>query len=821
MIWLINKWVHVKDGEVVRWWFQFGSNRPIWAILAGLILIVLAAWWAYRPSVSGAMETPRPGMPPGRGLPAWKRWTMAVLRTVALLLLADILLEPMLGYDRTLAEKPTLAILLDDTQSMSIRDKRLTPADQLAAARPLGKAKYGRSAPSGSLGDQGNPARSELLAAAWKNGDLDLQNQLARRYNLRVYRFTNETAELATSRPDGPFRIDAALAKLAFASPVTDIGQAVRRAVADLRTGATAGIVMMTDGQTNRGDGLPDVAKLAASANMPVFPVGLGVRETKDLQMAAFLCEDVVFINDEVQVVGLLRQRGYTDETVAVELLRENEVIASTHVRLADTEHGDQQFQLKFKPTVKGEANYRLRVENRPDELIADNNWKDKRIKVIDEAIKLLVVEESPRWDFRCLHASMLRDKRVKLSVWVREADGVELSAAGMPEYLAKFPDKREDLFKYDVIILGDVPASAFSKEQLKLLEEFVSANGGGLCFAAGPRYNPASYKNTNLEPLVPVVFAVQPEPSAEMELFNPLVQPFHLEITREGLASAVCSLAETDGANASVWRRLPPFYWYFPATRLRPGATALAWHAEQRSREGRVPMIAHQYYGKGATFYVGLDSTWRWQDRVGPKKYFDRFWGQVVNFLSMAHLLGGSKRVQITLDSKTYSVGEQVHVSARVLDKTYQPLGADVSEVTARIGPNDQETVDVPLQRVPTQPGMFTGQYQAPATLGDYAVAIKGEESEGKAAFRVQMPQLEFDKPALAEDELRQLADATRGKYFDLADLDGLPDAINAARPLRTVPGQTPLWDTWTMLVAAVVLLGAEWLIRKRADLA
>jgi hypothetical protein len=280
-----------------------------------------------------------------------------------------------------------------------------------------------------------------------------------------------------------------------------------------------------------------------------------------------------------------------------------------------------------------------------------------------------------------------------------------------------------------------------------------------------------------------------------------------------------VCSLAETDGANAATWRRLPPFYWYFPATELRPGASALAWLAEARGQKGRIPMIAQQYYGKGTTFYLGLDSTWRWQDRVGPKKYFDRFWGQVVNFLSMAHLLGGSKRVQITLDSKTYSVSELVHISARVLDKTFQPI--DAPEVIARIGPNDQEAVDVPLQRVPTQPGMFTGQYQAPAALGDYTVTIKGEQAEGKAAFRVQMPQLEFDAPALAEDELRRLADDTKGTYFDLGNVDGLPDAINASRPLRTVPGQTPLWDTWTLLILAVLLLGAEWLIRKRSDLA
>lgn len=811
MTWLIDKWLNLDGGEVVRWWIQTGYAWPFWTILAGLAAIVLAGWWAYRPSPSGALEAPRPGMPPGRGLPGWKRWTMAVLRTAALLLLALILQEPLLCYDHTLAEKPRLVVLLDDSQSMTIRDKRVKPEDRLAAARVMGAAKYGKSAatPAETAEAAVNPARSALLSAIWKNAELDLQSRLARRYDLRFYRFSQETHELVNREAN------AGVAELKFDGTVTDLGRGIRRAVADLRGRPAAGVVVMTDGTSNRGEPVSEAAKAAAGEKVPFFPVGIGDREAKDLQIAAFLCEEVVFINDQVQVFGLLRQRGYTDETVTIELRREGELVADDHARLTD--QPEQPFRLKFKPAAKGEANYRLSVEQRPDELVVDNNWKDKRIKVIDEAIKLLVVEQAPRWDFRFLKGAMLRDKRVKLNVFVREADGPELSVAGLPEYLARFPEKREELFKYDVIILGDVPADAFSQDTLKLLEEFVAANGGGLCFAAGPRYNPSTYKNTNLEPLVPVVFNAQPEPTAEMELFNPLVQPFGIEITREGLASAVCALAETDAANAGLWRRLPPFYWNFPATRLRPGATALAVHASARNKDGKVPLIAHQYYGKGATFYLGFDSTWRWRDRVGPK-YFDKFWGEVVNFLSTAHLLGGSKRVQITLDGKTYSIGDSVHVSARVLDKSYQPL--DAAEVVARVGPSGLEPVDLPLQRVPTQPGMFTGQYLATA-VGEYTMDIKGEEAEGKASFRVLTPQLEFDKPAMAEDDLRALAGVSGGKYFGLADLDGLPDAIATARPVRTVPGRTPLWDTWTMLVAAVALLGIEWVIRKHSDLA
>ena len=213
----------------------------------------------------------------------------------------------------------------------------------------------------------------------------------------------------------------------------------------------------------------------------------------------------------------------------------------------------------------------------------------------------------------------------------------------------------------------------------------------------------------------------------------------------------------------------------------------------------------------------MGFDSTWRWRNRVGSR-YFARFWGQTINFLSLAHLLGESKRVQISTDRKLYAVGDEVGISARVLDKSFQAVKAE--RVVARIAVAGAEPAEVELRKVPSQQGMFTGDWLAPV-IGDYRITVKGEEAEGRADFAVRQPRLEFDHPAMQEEALRAVAGRTGGRFFRLADLGELSEAISKSKPLVTEEDEKPIWDHWWMLIVLTLVLGAEWLIRKRSDLA
>lgn len=83
------------------------------------------------------------------------------------------------------------------------------------------------------------------------------------------------------------------------------------------------------------------------------------------------------------------------------------------------------------------------------------------------------------------------------------------LKQAGFEVFLggpALLPIRREELARYDAVILSDVPATAFSREQLTLLESYVKDLGGGLAMLGGEEsFGLGGYFGTGVEKVLPV----------------------------------------------------------------------------------------------------------------------------------------------------------------------------------------------------------------------------------------------------------------------------------------------------------------------------
>ena len=113
------------------------------------------------------------------------------------------------------------------------------------------------------------------------------------------------------------------------------------------------------------------------------------------------------------------------------------------------------------------------------------NNSSSHSVRILDEKIKVLYVEGIPRWEFRYLRWVLLRDPRLDVRFLMTQGDPA--LAGSSPRHIGSLPPNKEDLFKYDLIILGDVPAGYFNTEQLELIDELVKERGGSLMMLAGP----------------------------------------------------------------------------------------------------------------------------------------------------------------------------------------------------------------------------------------------------------------------------------------------------------------------------------------------
>jgi hypothetical protein len=731
---------------------------PVEVVIVGtLALGALATWLYWR-------ERERLG--PRR------RWTLSGLRTLFFLLLLLLFLRPTLVLVLEGTIRQSLLVLVDGTASMNIRDPRTDAEEQRRAAL---------------VTPTKNPARIELAQSALSGGNIRLVPRLERELDLNYFQFGQQVEELTTN----------VVRQFKANRPVTALGDAVRDVVSLKRGQPVAGILLVTDGANNSGSAPLEAAALAKRESMPLFIYGVGMRSPKDVIVASALAEDVVFVKDEVPVTVRVRGQG-VHQPVTVTLKLGDKQVDQKEVAL--TGEGEQIVTMKFTPTDAGEFVLQAEVPPLPDEVEKDNNLATKPIRVIDQKIKVLYVERTPRWEFRYLQAAWLRDRRVELKCVLLEGDPAIASGASSP-YLARLPDRREDWLKYDVIVIGDVEPRRFAPAQLEAINDSVAKFGSGLIFVAGNNFNPVAYRGTVLDKLLPI----------ELDLAPPAVgRLIRLDLTIAGRASPMLRLTEDPQENLARWRDLPPIYWVTPVSRTKPAAEVLV------TDTAKVPVWVMQRFGMGQVLFVGTDESWRWRKNVGDR-YFAPLWGQTVQRMAMVRLLGGAKRTQLIAERQQYLSGERVTIYARLYTTEFTPVTEATvrgSYVRTKGGPSGEERL-VQFRPLPGQPGMYRGEFLAPP-VGNYQFQVESD-SATKLEFRVVQPKFELGDTAMNEPLLQQMAEVSGGLFVREDGLATLPDKINQrAEKVRS----TADVEIWCSPLSFFVLLGVltmEWVLRKR----
>ncbi len=776
-----------------------------WVLLLAIGLIALAVW-TYR-------NTER--------LTKRRRITLTTLRCVLLALLLLILLRPSVAFTVEGSIRRTLLLLVDGSASMQIQDPRHAPADIQRVNIATGVADPAKGLDQGPTGPPQSMARLDVVKNTLRNDKLRLLRRLNRDYDLRFFTFGDATAELPPADPNDPAKTDAAwIDALKADAPATAIGDALRQTLGRVRGQPLAGIVLVTDGAANAGEQPLGAAELAGVENVPLYVYGVGISEPRDIVVANVFGPEVAFFDDVLPLTVRVKARGLADQsaTLKVELVRrDNGQVQQTETRDIQLSDGEQAIAMKLTPkrpdasAKQIEYDIRASVAPRDDEAAKDNNLAATRVRVIDGKIKVLYVEQSPRWEFRYLQAMLLRDKRVELKCVLLEADASVAVGENTP-YLPTIPAKREDLFAFDLIILGDVDPKAIRPEHASAITEFVSKFGGGLLFLAGRMHNPAEYTATGLEALLPIEGTADLGAGANEAGYRPI----QVELTPAGKAETMLQLSDKPAENDTIWAKFPPIFWTAPVARAKPAARVLLADPspDRASRFGPMPIIAMQQYGLGQVLFCGTDNTWRWRRNENEPRHA-ALWRQIVQRLALPHLMGESKRTQLTSDRKTYTTGDRVGVYARLYTREFNPVTDPVVRGTYTV---NGRSVPIELRPMPDQPGMYRGEFVA-GEPGPYTFAVE-VDPESKLEFAVTPPRLELGETAMQEKLLRQLADASGGKFLREENLDSLPDLVKAKSETVRSTHNVELWANPFYFTIIVVVAGVEWFLRKRNQL-
>ena len=756
-----------------------------WAPWVTMLVVVFSVAWVV---TIYSKETPTAGR-------RWKTLLIAVrLMLIGLVML--MLAELMVSMQRT--GLPSVVVVIDNSASMSIADRY--------DDRQL------RSTLEGRLRDVGleETTRLNLAKLLLTENDAALLTSINDRYKLKVYFMSDAARTLSGEMPEVVTKIQA----LEPIGQTSKLGAGVRTVLGDLRGTPPAAIVVLTDGITTAGETLTEVAAYARRKGVPLFTVGLGSEQpVRDIRLADLLVDEVVFVNDVVQFRFTITATGLAGRQVEV-TLREKEsrkTLASTKVHI-EQDSRSQNVRLSYRPTEVGDFQYVVEAEQFDGETQTENNRQQQSISVRKEQVHVLLAQSYPNFEYRYLKALLERDSTIALSTVLFDAD---LEYAELDQSaLQVFPVRRDDLFRYDVIVFGDVNPALLSASIMSNINAFVQEKGGGIIFIAGPHFTPLAYRDTPIAPLFPIDLNTAVSPP----LADVITEGFTIRPTDLGLASPQMQLGDTSSENAQIWRQLPPVYWLLEAPIIKPGTRVLAEHPSLTGENvPRLPIFCMQYVGAGKVLFHATDATWRWRYRVGDI-YLARYWVQSIRFLARSKLLGKDRRAELTVDRREYRRGEPVRLRVRFTDERRAP--ADDDGVTVVVQHPNEKNRRVQLQRNATSRGIFEGVLTG-TTEGSYHVwmATPSSESEAPAVdFLVVAPPGELEILRMDVAELAETARRTRGQFYQIATAGQLIEDLPPGRqiPIESLP-PVVLWNQWWVLLLFLSLLITEWILRKR----
>lgn len=707
---------------------------------------------------------------------------LLLLRTAAMAALLLCLFQPVLSYQHRLVEKPMLLCLVDCSRSMSVRDF------------------------------PNLPDRLERVKKSLVRSD-GLPQQLSENFEMVWYGFSDVALPLAW-----PAGINECLPK----GEATSIAGAVHVAAASREKGGIAGALLFTDGIDNSGT---DVVARLREEGIPIYPIGVGTKlreqsNFRDIHVVGIDANRTMALKNVNEVHVLVDAMGYPDRRVPVILKEEDKEVARESLTLDNTE-GNQTVTFKYTPEQLGQFRLTASIPVDPAERNTENNYTTFPMTLRDAKIRVLYVEGRPRYEYKFLHRALQFDPNVETLSLVRTDEGVFLSQGSIEN--AKFtglPTKREDLESFHVVILGNLDRSYLSDGQLALLEEGVRNGMGFLMTGGSESFGPGGYSGTAVERMLPVLFG-----GRDMEQET---TPFLMQLTAEGEEHAIFAGCKQffGTARGPASQALPELQGCVRVKSLKPGATVLAVDPEKKVGGQPIPVLAVQNYGAGRTAAFTADTTWKWYFKMramGESSPYFKFWGQMVRWLSGRDKAERKQEPGVFLytDKSLYLPSERVSITALVTDSDGQ--ATNLAKVTASVVAKGEAQT---LQMQPVAGRI--GEYAADCKVerpGSYTVKAESEMEkkrlgEASVSFQVGQPNLEFERLDIDEDLMRRIASATGGRYFSLITARDLPAYLENRLSEKQQHTEIHMAHAPTLFALFLLLITAEWVLRKRNKL-
>ncbi|MDD5088990.1 MAG: hypothetical protein PHI18_09380, partial [bacterium] len=405
-----------------------------WWFVGAALLVLVLSWAVYRYTLPPVSRS--------------RRSLLWILRGVALAILILLLFEPVLRLLATHRKNPVIALLIDESASLSVRPSAENRSGRVTAFLQ-------------------SPALQELRRHA----------------DLRCFAFADS---LHSVNPDS-------LTTLAFTGVGSNLAGAWTRAAEELSTERVAAFVVVSDGAYNLG---PNPVREAARATVPIYALGVGdTAAAADAVISEMFANEIAYVGSTVPVDVRVRGIGLAERQTVVRLVgRNGEELGRETIRFDDA---DSERRVAFTFVVQSSGDLRVTavLDSVAGESLLDNNRRSMVIRVLEKKSSVFLFAGAASPDLTQLRQVFERDTTLDVRSWIEDQSGDFLFDAAMPS-----PEQLADV---RLLIWSDFPTRATPPERLERLARVVRETRVPLLFLAGP--NLAASRLAELREWLPI----------------------------------------------------------------------------------------------------------------------------------------------------------------------------------------------------------------------------------------------------------------------------------------------------------------------------
>ncbi|HMD71262.1 MAG TPA: glutamine amidotransferase [Bryobacteraceae bacterium] len=724
---------------------------PPWVLAIAILAAAAVLFWHVRRNC-GALGGPR-------HVAVW------LLESSMAALVLFLLWHPALSVATLRPQQNVVAVLVDDSRSMSIADSAGT-----------------REAAAKKVLDDG------LLAS------------LSGRFQVRLYKFGAAAERIQNA------------GQLSGAQPATRLGDTLEQVMAESSSLPLGAVVVLSDGADNAGGIGRDTIAAFRRRRIPVHTLGFGNEYPgKDVEIEDVVLPARALPQSRLSATVTLRSYGVSGAKTRLSVKDGGKVLAWREIALK-SDGATQSETLVFSCGEAGPRSLEFAVDPVAGEQNTANNAVTRLVEVEKRVPRILYVEGEPRWEFKFIRRALDDCREMELVTMLRTTQN-KIYRQGTPdppephELEDGFPSRAEELFRYQAIVVGSVEASYFTPTQQQLIRDFVDRRGGGILFSGGrATLSDGGYPSSPLADLVPT--ALPPARGTFFRDFTGVV------LTPEGAGSVICRLDDDPARNREHWARMPQMADYQQAGEPKPGALVLLEAAPKGKPPS--PLLVTGNYGRGRTMLFATGGSWRWKmwtqhdDKTHPV-----FWQQILRYL----VTDSPGQVSASTPRQVLSDTPRVPVRVEVRDPEFK-LVANAG-VQARFSSPDGSSATLELAPKPLEEGVYEGEWTAekPGTYVAEIIAGREQRELGRdlLSFRREDGVAESFHTSQNRELLSKLSDETGGRYYTPGQASKLSGEISYSEAGITTRETRDLWDMPAVFLLALGIRACEWLLRRK----